>query len=236
MLNESVHANNASPVNQEAEERFYGKIHFWGRISLCIGLVMSLAFPSYMSFVKGYHPGWAVIGSGLVGVAAVIGHTWVNVADVLTNVIIMGPAGTYMSSLTGNIKNMRMPSAIAAQSAIKAEHGTIKAEIAGMLGIAASIIVNTVSLIILVVAGTFIIQVLPEFITSAFTYVLPALFGGVFAQFAIYRFSSAIVAIVVALPTILFINLPDYLKTPLAIFLTIAITLLIDKYKAKNND
>ena len=105
-----------------------------------------------------------------------------------------------------------------------------------MIGIAASIIVNTAFLVLLAFAGTVVIKILPEYVKSTFTYVLPALFGGVLAQFAILRFSSAIFALVVSAPIILVLSIPGFLKTPLAIFLTIGFSLMFEKYSAKKNN
>ena len=54
-------SSNAPNAERDAEQ-VLRQDSLWGQISLCVGLVMSLVFPAYLSFVKSYHPGWAAIG------------------------------------------------------------------------------------------------------------------------------------------------------------------------------
>lgn len=215
-------------------EEFNKKIHFWGRLTLAMGIAASLIYGFYLSYIKGYHPGWDVIGTALISIAAIIGHTWVNLPALLTDVLIMGPAGTYMASLTGNLANMRMPSAMAAQSAVNAEQGSKKGEIISIFGIAASILINTSFLILIVLIGTTVIEKMPDTLKSSLNYIVPSLFGAIFGQFAFSNMVGAIIAIGIAFIVIAFLNIPGYIKTPLVIFSTIALNYII--YKTKNSN
>lgn len=107
---------------------------------------------------------------------------------------VLGIPGTYMSFLSGNIGNLRIPCAAAALKATGTEVGSDEGSIISTIGVGASVFVNVVMLIIGVVVGSQIIAALPESITSSFSFLLPALFGAVFAQFAVDDVKSGVVA------------------------------------------
>ena len=98
---------------------------------------------------------------------------------------VLGMAGTYMSFLAGNIGNMRVPCAAVAQEALKVEPGSKKAELVATLGIAGSIITNIVIVTIAAIAGNGLMQLFPPVVIKAFEFVLPAIFGSMFAMFAV---------------------------------------------------
>jgi hypothetical protein len=96
---------------------------------------------------------------------------------------ILGLTGTYMSFLSGNISNLRVPASSAAQNAVGVEWGTEKAGVVSTLAISGSVITNTIFVTIAALAGTMLISLLPEGVVSALTsFTLPAVFGGVFAS------------------------------------------------------
>lgn len=212
---------------ESSAKNYYKKVHFWGQLTLGLGIVFSFVYAVYLSFFKGYHPGWDRIFTGFLGVAAMVGHTWVNLADLMTYILLMGPAATYMSSLTGNIKNMRLPSVLAAKAAVSAEQGTPKEDIISTIGVISSTLVNTLFLATLVIGGVSALKVLPSSFIELLSYIVPALFGAIFAQFALMNYKSGIIAITVSFLIINLKFLPGYLKTFLTIILTILINILI---------
>lgn len=97
---------------------------------------------------------------------------------------VLGVCGSYMSFLSGNIGNMRLPVVISCQTAIGAEQGSRKAEMAAVLGIAVSVIVNLIFLVALVLLGQRLIDAMPEPMAVALrNYTFPALYGAVFVMF-----------------------------------------------------
>jgi len=108
------------------------------------------------------------------------------------------------------------------------------------LGMAMSIIVNIIILAICVFAGTAILSKMPESIVSALNYLLPALFGAIFVQFAIKKLKLAPIALCIALILTLAVNSgvfsflpgkPTYIVTLGAVFGTIAISTIMYKKK-----
>ena len=134
---------------------------------------------------------------------------------------ILGIPGTYMGFLSGNISNMRVPCSIMAQSAAGVEEGTMAGSVISVLGVGMSIIVNLIVMVIGAFAGVQIIAACPPSVRKAFDYILPAVFGGVFGQFALKNGKVAAFALIFAYLCLKSKFLPVYIEIPLCIFLTI---------------
>ncbi|MBU3031878.1 hypothetical protein [Paracoccus marinaquae] len=161
---------------------FIPRAHRIGRSTVLVAMVLCVLPALYLSFVLGAYPGIGPIMQGFLAIAAFVGIMWV--VEPISYFPVLGVCGTYMSFLSGNIGNMRMPVAISCQSAIQAETGTRRAEVAAVLGIAVSVIVNLVFLIAVVLIGGALIAVLPTPVADAIkNYTLPALYGAVLVMF-----------------------------------------------------
>ena len=119
---------------------------------------------------------------------------------------ILGVPGTYMSFLTGNVSNLRLPCAASALKATNTQIATEEGSIISTIGVAASIFVNTILLVVGVLVGSKIIAMLPDVIKDKFSYLLPALFGAVFAQFAVDDVKDAICGMLLAVVSLLCYN------------------------------
>jgi len=162
--------------------RFIPRAHRIGRVTLLVAMVVCLLPALYLSFVLGAYPGTGVILTGFLAIAAFVGIMWV--VEPISYFPVLGVCGTYMSFLSGNIGNMRMPVVISCQKAVDAEAGSRKAEVAAVVGIAVSVLVNLVFLVALVVIGAALIEVLPGPVAQAVKdYTLPALYGAVLVMF-----------------------------------------------------
>ncbi|WP_233713031.1 hypothetical protein [Amaricoccus solimangrovi] len=162
--------------------RFIPRAHRIGRLTLLVAMVFCLLPALYLSFVLGAFPGVGVILTGFLAIAAFVGIMWV--VEPISYFPVLGVCGTYMSFLSGNIGNMRMPVVVSCQNAIEAEAGSRKAEVAAVIGIAVSVLVNLVFLIALVVIGKALIDILPAPVAQAVKdYTLPALYGAVLVMF-----------------------------------------------------
>ncbi len=98
----------------------------------------------------------------------------------------LGMSGTYLSFLSGNIGNMRVPVAAMALEATESETGSLQAEVASTMAICGSIITNLVFTTLAAMVGAAVVAILPQFIVTALTkYAAAAIFGGTFGNFAI---------------------------------------------------
>lgn len=207
---------------------FHQKSHFWGRLTIGLVIVLTISLPLYLSFVLGIHPGWQPIITGLIAYAAAIGYAWFM--EPISYYPTLGISGTYQAFLTGNIANMCLPSAAAAQNAVGAEPGTKKGEIVAALAIGATSLMNMAILIFIIVSGSYLVSIIPESIQGAFIYIVPAIFGGIFAQFALKKPLYGGIALSVGL----FVNLipiPTFFKGIICIILTIIICISLEKRK-----
>lgn len=162
---------------------FIPRAHRIGRGTLLIAMILCLVPALYLSFVLGAFPGAGVIMTGFLAIAAFVGIMWV--VEPISYFPVLGVCGSYMSFLSGNIGNMRMPVVISCQSAVGAETGSRKAEVAAVIGLAVSVIVNLVFVIALVLIGGALVEAMPAAMALAVKeYTLPALYGAVFIMFA----------------------------------------------------
>lgn len=168
---------------QEYDHQFHRRVHRVGRLSLLVALVLSFSIPFYLSVVLGYGVDTTTLGAGIVFVLGFVGIIWI--VEPISYFPVLGPIGNYMSFLSGNIGNMRMPVVGGVQKALDVEPGTKKAEMAAVYGLAASNVVNLAILLVVVVGGAFIVQFLPEGVLAAFAYAIPGIIGAM-----IYTFGS----------------------------------------------
>ncbi|WP_099354091.1 small-conductance mechanosensitive channel [Fredinandcohnia onubensis] len=228
-INESV------PVSASSMdfETFQLKSHFWGRLTIWGIIALTLIVPLYLSYVLGYHPGWSTIISGFTAYAAIIMFVWV--LEPISYYPVLGVSGTYLAFLTGNIGNMCLPCASVAQRVVDAEPGTKKGEITASLAIATASIVNAIILILAILSGSYILTILPESVLNSLNFVLPAIFGGVIAQFAIKKPLFGVVGIAFGL----FVNLdpvPRAFQTFVCILGTVVVCLLLEKIKKQEKN
>lgn len=209
-------------------EEFHQKSHFWGRLTMWLVIILTLSLPMYLSFVLGYHPGWASIITSFLAFATFVGYYWV--VEPISYYPTLGVSGTYLAFLTGNISSMCLPSAAAAQNAIGVEPGTKKGELVAALAISAASLVNIALLFVIIAGGSYLISIFPPAVQNTFQFVIPAIFGGIMAQFAIKKPLYGIIAIVIGLIVNL---LPIFIffKGIICIIATIAICIFFEKRK-----
>lgn len=176
-----------------------GKI--WG-IVLCLVI---FAFPVAVSIIFSAVPEWQGLLKGLI---ATVPMYWaVGIIEIFTYVPMLGAGGTYLSFVTGNISNLKLPCAIDAMERAKVKATDEEGEIISTIAIATSSIVTTLIILVGVVLIGFIAPILESpVLTPAFDMILPALFGGLGVVFVSKNFKIAIAPIILML--ILFIFVP----------------------------
>lgn len=136
----------------------------------------------------------------------------------------LGMAGTYLSFLSGNIGNMRMPCAALALDVTKSETGTIQAEVVSTMAICGSIITNLVATTAAALVGTAVVAVLPAFISKGLqTYASAAIFGATFGNFATKKPKVAIFGLGIPLICKLFIPMQAWMVIVASVVGTVVI-------------
>jgi hypothetical protein len=215
-------------TQQQTFDAFHVNAHFWGRLTIGSVIVLSAALPLYLSFVAGYHPGWQAIFAAFLAYIALVGFAWV--VEPVSYYATLGVSGTYLSFLTGNIANMCLPSAAAAQQVIGAEPGTRKGEVAATLAIATASFMNIAVLVPVILAGSYILSIIPESLQAAFTYIIPAIFGGMIAQLAIRKPLFGVIGLGFGI-LLTQLPVPVFFKGLICMILTVVISMLLEHIK-----
>ena len=168
-----------------------------GKITGFLGVILSFCPALVLALNFGLIPDWAALGRAFALAAVSFGILWF--IEPISYFPILGPVGTYMAFLSGNISNMRVPCASMAQLSAGVEPGTEKGSVIATIGMATSIIINIAVLTLGVILGSTVLSMLPANIVSALNYLLPALFGALFVQFAMKNLKTGGILIVFAI-------------------------------------
>jgi len=158
----------------------------WKKNSIRIGTPTNLlaAFTSFIPVIwlcitYNCWPDPKVVLAGWGMVALSFGAFYV--VEPISYYAALGLTGTYLSFLSGNIGNMRVPCATMALETTESEPGTLQAEVASTMAICGSIITNLIATTGAVLVGSAVVAVLPAFLNSA----LKTIFGGTFGTYAL---------------------------------------------------
>lgn len=200
------------------EKSFTKPIIRYGSLTNLLAIPLCFIPAIYLWLVKGAFPGWNNILTGWMYVASMFAIY--SIVEPICYFPILGLPGTYMSFLSGNIGNMRVPCAVVAQESLGVEPGTKKAELIATLGIAGSIFTNTIMVTIAAIGGAALMSVFPPVVLTAFKYVSSAIFGAMFAMFASKNLKYGAFALVVVMAMLLSKAIPVYIMIPIAVFST----------------
>ena len=167
-------------MDERQKEQFFiefnNSLHRLGKLLLITALILLLAVPFVIGAVNGVMP---ELGGFLSGIAKVgIIYIPVAIVEFLVYTPMLGVGGSYISFLTGNVTNMKIPCAMNARDMAGTTVGTPENEIVSTISTATSAIVTTLVIVVGVLLITPIQPVLQsEALLPAFNNVVPALFG-----------------------------------------------------------
>jgi len=206
------------------KQKFLPGIIKLGIITLLIGVLLSFV-PALYLYTQGIIPSGhqIAVGFGLI-FAAVAAFYFV---EPISYYPILGIPGTYMSFLAGNISNMRLPCAAVALESAGVAEGTNKGSIIATIAIAVSIIVNAVILLIGALGGAVVMSNASPSVLHAFDFILPAIFGAIFGQFALRNYKLAGIALAIGVILNVTKVIPGWGVLLVCIFGTVAISRLM---------
>ena len=195
-------------------------------------MILLLLFPLTVAFIFGVTPDWSAL---LVGLLATAPMYWaVGVIETITFVPMLGAGGSYLSFVTGNISNLKLPCALNALEQNEVSASTEEGEIISTIAIATSSIVTTIIIIIGVICIVPLTPILEApILEPAFAQMLPALFGGLGVAFVSKNWKIAIAPVVLML--VLFIFIPALnsstvgIMVPVSVLFTIGIARILYK-------
>ena len=184
---------------------YLDSVHRDGRIWNLSVMVLLMAFPIVVAVVFGVLPDWKALGVGLVATAPM--YWAVGAIETVTYVPMLGAGGSYLSFVTGNISNLKLPCALNALEQNEVSANSEEGEVISTIAIATSSIVTTVIIIIGVICIAPLTPILSApVLQPAFAQILPALFGGLGVAFVSKNWKLAVAPVVLML--ILFIFVP----------------------------
>ncbi len=207
-------------------------VHRDGRIwGIVVGLLI-LLFPVAVSLVFGAMPNTKVLVQGLVATAPM--YWAVGIVEIFTYVPMLGAGGTYLSFVTGNISNLKLPCAIDAMERAKVKASSEEGEVISTIAIAVSSIVTTLIIIVGVICIVPLTPVLESpILKPAFDRILPALFGGLAVVFISKNVKLSIAPILLMLA--LFITVPALnagtvgIMVPVGVLFTVGVARIMYK-------
>ena len=184
---------------------YMDSVHHYGRIwGIIVGIVL-LLFPIALSLIFGVLPNWSVLLKGVIATAPM--YWAVGIVEIFTYVPMLGAGGTYLSFITGNISNLKLPCAIDAMERAGVKASDEEGEVISTIAIAASSIVTTLIIILGVICIVPLTPVLEApILAPAFDMILPALFGGLAVVFISKNLKLSIAPVILML--VLFIFIP----------------------------
>lgn len=221
---------NTADIDKRFYEEYTVNMIKRGRITTLAAALLTFLPALYLWLGLGFKPSWSFIGQGWAIIVS--SYLIIYFAEPLGFYPVMGLSGIYIGYLAGNIPSVRLPAMISAQAATGCEAGTKRGELVGTIAIGMSVFVNLAFVTLAGLTGVAILNVLPPFIISAFDYTLPAILGGVIAQY--FKKNKVFVPLILVLCFILQkAPLPSVTKFPGAIFLSFMIGYFMYKSQKK---
>jgi len=211
---------------------YIDSVHRDGRIWNISVMILLLAFPLTVAGIFGVSPDWGALAVGLLATAPM--YWAVGAIETVTFTPMLGAGGSYLSFVTGNISNLKLPCALNALEQNGVSATSEEGEIISTIAIATSSIVTTIIIILGVICIVPLTPVLEApVLEPAFAQMLPALFGGLGVAFVSKNWQIAIAP--VALMLVLFIFVPALnsgtvgIMVPVSVLFTIAVARILYK-------
>ena len=195
-------------------------------------MVLLLLFPVCVGLIFNAGLDWHGFLLGLVATAPM--YWAVAVIEVFTYIPMLGAGGSYLSFVTGNISNLKLPVALNALEQADVSINSAEGEVTSTIAIAVSSIVTTV----IIILGVILIVPLRPVLSApvlepAFAQILPALFGGLAVVFISKNWKIAIAPLILML--VLFIFIPALnagtvgIMVPVGVLFTIGVSRILYK-------
>ena len=211
---------------------YMDSVHRAGRIWNLSVMAMLFLFPIGVGLIYQAMPDWHGF---LMGIIATAPMYWaVAVVETVTYVPMLGAGGSYLSFVTGNISNLKLPVALNALEQAEVNINSEEGEIVSTIAIAVSSIVTTLIIILGVLLITPLTPVLnAPVLAPAFAQILPALFGGLGVVFISKNWKIAVAPVLLML--VLFIFVPALnagtvgIMVPVGVLFTLGVSRILYK-------
>jgi hypothetical protein len=183
---------------------YMDSVYKYGRIWNLSVMVLLFLFPLSVWLIFDAAPDWHGLLLGLLATAPM--YWAVAVVETFTYIPMLGAGGSYLSFVTGNISNLKLPVALNALEQAGVKVSSEEGEVVSTVAIAVSSIVTTA----IIIAGVILITPLTPILNApvlapAFGQIIPALFGGLGVVFVSKNWKIAVAPIVLMLGLFIFV-------------------------------
>lgn len=188
----------------QQKETYMDSVHRWGRIWGLSLMLLILAYPITVSLIFHAQVNWPAFVKGFIAIGPM--YWAVGIVEIFTYVPMLGAGGSYLSFVTGNISNLKLPCALDAMERAGVKSNSEEGEIISTIAIAVSSIVTT----LIIIVGVVLIVPLTPLLSSpvlapAFSQLLPALFGGLAVVFISKNVRLSIAPVILMLMLFIFV-------------------------------
>ncbi len=211
---------------------YMNSVHRDGTIWNIGMMLLLLLFPVVVGLIFQAVPNWAAVGAGLIATAPM--YWAVGVVEVITFIPMLGAGGSYLSFVTGNISNLKLPCALNALESNGVKAQSEEGEIISTIAIAVSSIVTTVIIILGVLLAFPLMPLIDNpVLNPAFDQLLPALFGALGVVFISKNWKIAVAPITLMLILFIFVDAINTssvgIMVPVGVLFTLGISWLLYK-------
>lgn len=211
---------------------YMDKVHKWGTAWNLTMVAVLMAFPIAVAVIFGVLPDWNGLIMGLIATAPM--YWAVGVVETITYIPMLGAGGAYLSFVTGNISNLKLPCALNALEQANVKASSEEGEVVSTVAIAVSSIVT----IFIIIAGVLLITPLTPVLenpvlTPAFDQMIPALFGGLGVAFVSKNWKLAVFPVTLMLILFIFVSALNSgtvgIMVPVSVLLTLGMSRIMYK-------
>lgn len=196
----------------EKNELFSRRINRLGRITSIIALFFMILVPFGTAYYYGTEFKFSEVFAASIGLIATFLPT--AIVENISYYPVFGAGAMYLSSITGNILNMKLPAVVSGHQIAKVEPGSDKGDVIAIISVGVSSLVPAVILIL----GNFVVgEVLAPLLSNpvlkpGFDNITPALLGAITLPQLLKAKKLAITPVLIALGAYLVIG-PDNFRS-----------------------
>jgi hypothetical protein len=169
-----------------------------GRVSSIIALIIMSMPPVYVTWAMGISIDASKVLAALFNVAVVF--IPICIIENISYYPVLGAGGVYLSCITGNIMNMKLPAAVSGMTIAGVEPGSKEGEVISILCVAMSSITTAAIVFIGMLGIGFLVPYLQTpFLKPGFDNIMPALMGALAVPFSLKDFKTSLTPVIVSI-------------------------------------
>lgn len=211
---------------------YIDRVHKWGTIWNISMLIIILMFPVAVGLIFKALPDSKGLILGLIATAPM--YWAVGVVETFTYLPMLGAGGSYLSFVTGNISNLKLPCALNALEQAGVKSNSEEGEVVSTIAIAVSSIVTTLIIVLGVILITPLTPILQApALQPAFAQLIPALFGGLGVIFISKNWKVSVAPIVLMLVLFIFVPALNAGTVGIMVPVSVVFTIVVSRFLYK---